>query len=132
MPVSFWRRNSSGYDGAALNESLFGCDPFLGTLIADDFNSHLTAPPASGAFLFPRERGGIRRHANLCQICARALLNWQIWTIWGDERTVTYAESAAGQRPIPSLATMFSNTYGPLSPVSVPIPGLPEFAFFQW
>ena len=33
MPVSFWRRNSSGYDGAALNESLFGCDPFLGTLI---------------------------------------------------------------------------------------------------
>jgi hypothetical protein len=40
------------------------------------------APPASGAFLFPRQEGGISRSANLCQICARELLIWQVWTIW--------------------------------------------------
>jgi hypothetical protein len=44
---------------------------------------NLMAPPASGAFsYFPENDANISRKGNLCQICARALLIWHIWTIW--------------------------------------------------
>jgi len=37
------------------------------------------------------------------------MLIWRIWTIWGDERTVSYVLSTAVVGPIPSLATIFNN-----------------------
>src|SRR6516164_6804231 len=38
-------------------------------------------------FLFPKVEARISRHENLCQICARELLIWHIWTIWVNGRT---------------------------------------------
>jgi hypothetical protein len=85
----------------------FPCLGPSGTLGVIDINPHLTAPPASGALLFPRERSGISGCAKLCQICARPLLIRHIWMIWRDERTITYELSTAVGVPIPSLATCF-------------------------
>ena len=45
------------------------------------FQLLLPMPPADGA-LFPREEGEIQPCANLCPICARALLVWTFWRIW--------------------------------------------------
>lgn len=68
---------------------------------------NLMAPlPPAALRQFSGEKSGISRSAHLCPICARLLLIWQIWTIWCDGRTITYEESAGGQIPIPSLATM--------------------------
>ena len=36
------------------------------------------------------------------------MLIWRIWTIWGDERTISYVESTGVGGPIPSLATIFN------------------------
>jgi hypothetical protein len=46
---------------------------------------------------------------DLCQRIAD--LAWQVWTIWLDERTITYEFSTAVGVPIPSLATIKSITY---------------------
>jgi hypothetical protein len=51
--------------------------------------------------------GGVHP-TNLCQICARTLLIWHIWTIWGDQRTISYTELTAVVVPIPSPV---SDTY---------------------
>jgi len=80
--------------------------------MAFEFKDHLTAPPATTAlFLFSRDGHEISRHENLCQICARELLIWHVWTIWENGRTITYEQSMAVGVPIPSLATLFSKTY---------------------
>ena len=82
--------------------------------MAFEFKDHLTAPPATTAlFLFSRDGHEISRHENLCQICARELLIWHVWTIWENGRTITYEQSMAVGVPIPSLATLFSITYKP-------------------
>jgi len=46
---------------------------------------------------------------NLCQICARELLIWTVWQVWGDEKTVSYVVSTPVGVSIPSLATVFND-----------------------
>ena len=65
---------------------------------------HLTAPPASGPFYFLEKRR-INRYANLCQICARALLIWTFWRIWSTKEQFGYVGSTGVGVPIPFLAT---------------------------
>jgi hypothetical protein len=80
--------------------------------VAYEFKDHLRAPPATAAlFLFSRDEREISRDGNLCQICARGLLIWHVWTIWANGRTITYEQSTAVGVPIPSLATLFSIAY---------------------
>jgi hypothetical protein len=87
----------------SLNTSRFSDAP-----LASKFTSRCRPPAAHFYFL---ARGEISRSRDLCQICARELLIWTFWQIWGDERTVSYLESTTVEVPIPSLATTFSITY---------------------
>ena len=61
--VNFKRRTSSTCGGVGTTPAR-GCDPRWSTLIASDFTSSLTAPPASGAFLISQ---GVRRNQPLCE-----------------------------------------------------------------